>query len=177
MKHKGGILLDSRVRRHIWVSSDQRKETNNLLIWTARPFSAERTQSKHLDVFLAGRANSPFPQSLCPVLVVQFFSSMYTEWVTPRRFHCRVNWAETPIHQTGLCVLSLFTHKMQKRGKNVSYFSSVWASLHAPIPFRGPPISHTEAAGGRQDPSRINTKSFNGAWGGETLTQNAEIPA
>lgn len=43
--------------------------------------------------------------------------------------------AETPIHQTGMCVLSLLTERMRGGGERlVSYFSSVWASLQAFIP-------------------------------------------
>lgn len=46
-----------------------------------------------------------------------FFFLLYAEWLTPRRFHCRVNQAETPIHQTGMCVLSLHTGGMQRKKK------------------------------------------------------------
>lgn len=72
-----------------------------------------------------------------------FFSSFFFVWVTPRRFHCRVNQAETPIHQTGMWVLSLLTGRIRRKKKPVSYFSSVWASLQGFIPSPGHPIFHT----------------------------------
>lgn len=128
------------------------------------------TDSSIFSLFLAVEHKPPSFHLTCFAL---FLFCLYAEWVTPRRFHCRVNWAETPIHQTSMCVV--FANRREKREREkrpVSYFSSVWASLQAFIPSRAVPVSPTQRPGavrGRQNPCRINTKSSNGAWGAETL--------
>lgn len=54
------------------------------------------------------------------------FSFLYAEWVTLRRFHSRVNQAETPIHQTGMWVLFLLIGGIQRWGDRTT---SWWVVL------------------------------------------------
>lgn len=102
------------------------------------------------------------------------FSFLYAEWVIPRRFHSRVNQAETPIHQTGMRVLFLLIEGIQRWGGQnlmlVSYSSRVWAPLQDHMPSQATPYLHGRGLGRRgcRIPSRINTKSPNGAWGGKS---------
>lgn len=135
-------------------------------------------------MFIAGNSDtsSPFAHlhdflsfSILFFFINSFFllSCAYAEWVTPRRFHCRVNQAETPIHQTGMWLLSLHTGGMQWGKKRlVSWFFlqclGCPPNLHT-IP--GPSYLPHWGLGwrGGQKPCRINTKSSNGAWGAETL--------
>lgn len=82
------------------------------------------TFNKHLQYHFctAGRGNwisTCFAVS-CFISFLFSFSFLYAEWVTPRRFHCRVNQAETPIHQTGMCVLSLLTEGIQRGEETAS---------------------------------------------------------
>lgn len=130
---------------------------------------------------LSCREHKPSPFLHLFFLLLLFFPPcLCAEWVTPRRFHCRVNWAETPIHQTGMCVLSLLTGEMRRKKKKRGQWVILavfglpskpsyhpWAVLS---PTQGP-----GAARARQNPRRINTKSSNGARGGETLHTGNKI--
>lgn len=133
--------------------------------------------------FSEGTQSTPICTFTCVAVFFFFSFFLYTEWVTPRRFHCRVNRAETPIHQTGMCVLSFLTGGMQiKKTSEVGFFwGFFFAVFGLPSKLSYHPwavLSPTQApraVRGQQNPCRINTKSSNGAWGGETLHTSNKI--
>lgn len=79
------------------------------------------------------------------------FSLLYAEWVTPRRFLSRVNQAETPIHQTGMCVLSLLIGPIQRGEKTTSRWVilAVFGLLSRRSCHPGPPRISNPGAWGR----------------------------
>lgn len=80
---------------------------------------------------------------------------LYAEWVTPRRFHSRVNQAETPIHQTGMWVLFLLIGGIQRWGDRTSVILAEAGLLSKLSCHPGHPVSPQQRPGAVGEEGRI----------------------